>query len=297
MGIVVKLLKWVVAPIVILLLLFVAYFAYVLWKHEMFEEPTFETVAPDIPDAGDRPHVLVFSKTNGFRHIDAIPAANAMFDDFAKSKGWALFKTENAAVFNAADLTKFDLIVWNNVSGDVFLPEQRKVFKTHMENGGQFLGIHAAGGDRSYEWQWRPQHLIKTQFVSHPNIPHFQDAELISEDRSHPATRHLPETWVKNDEWYTFADSPRDRVNVLVSIDEESYNPSTWMWGRDLAMGDHPMIWHHKVGEGRVFYSALGHQASSYSNEEYRKLLLEASKWLMTPEEDLPGPDSTETVE
>ena len=157
-----------------------------------------------------------------------------------------------------------------------------------MENGGQFLGIHAAGGDRSYEWQWRPEHLIKTQFVSHPNIPHFQDAELIPEDRSHPATRHLPETWVKNDEWYTFADSPRDRVNVLVSIDEDSYNPSTWMWGRDLAMGDHPMIWHHKVGEGRVFYSALGHQASSYSKENYRKLLLEASKWLMTPEIERP---------
>ena len=51
-------------------------------------------------------------------------------------------------------------------------------------------------------------------------------------------------------------------------------------------MGDHPMIWHHKVGEGRVFYSALGHQASSYSNENYRTLLLEAAKWLLDIPDD-----------
>jgi len=294
MGIVKSFFKWVVAPLVILFLLFVAYFAYTLWKHEMFEEPTFETVAPEIPAAGGKPLILVFSKTNGFRHIDAIPAAHAMFADFGKSESWAIFPTENAAVFNAKDLAKFDLIVWNNVSGDVFTDDQRKAFKTHMEGGGQFLGIHAAGGDRSYEWQWRPETLIKTQFVSHPNIPHFQDAELKVENQAHPATRHLPATWTQNDEWYTFADSPRERVNVLVSIDEESYNPSTWNWGRDLAMGDHPMIWHHEIGEGRVFYSALGHQASSYSDENYRKLLLEASKWLLTPEQEPAETDQSE---
>jgi len=291
MAIIGKFFKWIVAPILLLFLLFVAYGFYTLWKHEMFVEPTFDATAPELPNADGKPMVLVFSKTNGFRHIDAIPAAHAMFADFAESENWTLFPTENAAVFNAEDLAKFDLIVWNNVSGDVFTDEQREAFKAHMEAGGQFLGLHAAGGDREYAWQWRPQDLIKTQFVSHPNIPHFQDAELIPEDQSHPATRHLPEKWVQNDEWYTFETSPRDKVNVLVSIDEDSYNPSTWMFGRDLSMGDHPMIWHHKIGEGRVFYSALGHQASSYSDESYRMLLLEASKWLLEKPEDVKPPE------
>lgn len=282
----VKLLKYIVAPLVLIFLLFVAYTAYTLWKHEMFEEPTYETVAPDVPDADGKPMVLVFSKTNGFRHIDAIPAANAMFDDFAKAEGWTLFKTENGAVNNTEDLAKFDLIIWNNVSGDALTPDQQKAFRAHLENGGQFLGIHASGGDREYKWQWQPQELIRTQFRSHPNIPHFQDAKLTVEDQSHPATRHLPEIWEQNDEWYTFQTSPRDRVHVLVSIDEDSYNPSTWFGGGDLKMGDHPMIWHHAVGKGRVFYSALGHQAASYSDDNYRKLLLNASKWLLTPPEE-----------
>ena len=276
-----KIFKFFVAPILLLLLIFVGYSFHLLWKHEMFVEPTYDTVAPTVPDAEGKPLVLVFSKTNGFRHIDAIPAAHEMFADFGKSEGWTVFKTENAAVHNAEDLAKFDLIVWNNVSGDALTSDQQKAFQSHMENGGQFLGIHASGGDREYSWKWQPETLIQTQFRSHPNIPHFQDAKLTVENSAHPATRHLPAIWDQNDEWYTFETSPRDKVTVLVSIDEDSYNPSTWFGGGDLKMGDHPMIWHHKIGEGRVFYSALGHQASSYADENYRTVLREASKWLL----------------
>ena len=278
-----KFFKFVVLPIVLLVVLFFGFGFYTMWKHEMFEEPTFETVAPEIPDSDGKPMVLLFNKTNSFRHFEAIDAAQATFEDFAESEGWTLFVTENSAINNAEHLAKFDLIVWNNVTGDVLNADQQEAFKTYLEGGGQFLGIHGTGGSREYSWDWYPRKLIGTQFVSHPNIPHIQDAELTVEDQSHPATAHLPETWVQNDEWYTFADSPRDRVNVLVSIDEESYNPSTWMFGRDLAMGDHPMIWHHDLGEGRVFYSALGHEAKSYSDKDYRQLLLNAAKWLMTP--------------
>ena len=149
MGIVFKFLKWVVAPIVILLLLLVAYFAYTLWKHEMFEEPTFETVASDIPDAGDKPHVLVFSKTNGFRHIDAIPAAHMQCSTTWPSPRAGLCsrpKMQRCSMHK--DLAKFDLIVWNNVSGDVFLPEQRKAFK---DTYGKWRAVprHSCGWRRS----------------------------------------------------------------------------------------------------------------------------------------------------
>lgn len=284
-----KFFKYVVAPILLLFLLFAGYGFYMLWQHEMFVEPTYDTVAPEIPDADGKPMVLVFSKTNGFRHIDAIPAAHAMFADFAKAEGWTLFATENGAVNNPEDLAKFDLVVWNNVSGDALTADQQNAFRAYMENGGQFLGLHAAGGDREYTWQWQPTELIRTQFRSHPNIPHFQDAKLTVEDQTHPATAHLPKIWEQNDEWYTFHTSPRDRTSVLVSIDEGSYNPSTWFGGGDLKMGDHPMIWHHELGKGRVFYSALGHQASSYADENYRALLLNASKWLLAkPSDDEP---------
>ena len=39
----------------------------------------YETVPPQVPTDLPRPAILVFSKTNAFRHEEAIPAANALF--------------------------------------------------------------------------------------------------------------------------------------------------------------------------------------------------------------------------
>jgi uncharacterized protein len=85
----------------------------------------YETSPPSVPMDMKRPAILVFSKTNGFRHEEAIPAANALFAKMANDNGWGYFQTENAATFSPAILAQFDAVVFNNVSGDVFLPQQR----------------------------------------------------------------------------------------------------------------------------------------------------------------------------
>jgi hypothetical protein len=38
-------------------------------------------------------------------------------------------------------------MIWNNSSGDVLTEDQRAAFKTWMENGGSYFGIHGSGGD------------------------------------------------------------------------------------------------------------------------------------------------------
>jgi len=40
---------------------------------------------------------------------------------------------------------------------------------------------------------------------------------------------------------------------------------------QDLRMGDHPIAWIHCLGEGRSFYSAIGHRPESYSEPHYLK--------------------------
>ena len=68
----------------------------------------YETEAPAMPAEIARPAILVFSKTNGFRHGDTIPVANALFAQFAKENGWGHFQTENGATFNREILSRFD---------------------------------------------------------------------------------------------------------------------------------------------------------------------------------------------
>ena len=55
-------------------------------KAEVFKTPVYETQVPTLPDGFAGPAVLVFSKTNEFRHHDAIAAANKLFKDHADEK-------------------------------------------------------------------------------------------------------------------------------------------------------------------------------------------------------------------
>lgn len=246
----------------------------------------YETVPPQLPADIKRPAILVFSKTNGFRHGDSMPVATKMFAAMAKEKGWGIYQTENGATFSPELLARFDTVVFNNVSGDPFTPEQRAAFKGWLEQGGGFVGVHASGGDYSYAWDWYVNDLIGAQFIGHPMNPQFQKATVKIEDATHPATKHLPETWSRTDEWYSFDASVRKKpgYTVLATLDETSYAPYFKMMFRNqnIRMGkDHPIIWTHCIGKGRALYSALGHTPESYREPEYIQLLTGAIGWAM----------------
>jgi uncharacterized protein len=243
----------------------------------------YETVPPtDIPANLKRPAILVFSKTNAFRHEDAIPAATKMFNTIAAKNGWGVYHTENGATFSPEILAKFDVVVFSNASGDMFNPAQEDAFKGFLNNGGGYLGIHAAGDNSHADWGWYMTDIIGTTFTGHPMDPQFQKATIRVEDKTNPATAQLPDAWSRTDEWYSFDKSPRkDGVNVLATLDESTYNPGEF-FGTTLAMGkDHPIIWSRCVGKGRVFYSALGHTAASFSEPENVQSLTGALEWTM----------------
>lgn len=280
-----KLVRAILALIALALIVFAAMLA---WNWDTVKRTmlggyhTHETVPPQVPADLKRPAILVFSKTNGFRHEEAIPAANAMFDAMAAERGWGLFKTENGAVMTPEILALFDAVVFSNASGDMFTPQQEAAFKAFLENGGGYLGIHAAGDSSHKEWGWYVSEVIGTNFIGHPIDPQFQKATVRIEDRSHPATRHLGETWQRTDEWYSFDKPPRKPgITVLATLDETTYKPGSLM-GTELAMGkDHPIVWWRCVGKGRAFYSALGHTAASFSEPEYKQLLAGALDWVL----------------
>jgi hypothetical protein len=46
-------------------------------------------------------------------------------EDIAKERGWTVYNTENAAIFNDEQLAKFDVIFGNNCTGDNWNAEQR----------------------------------------------------------------------------------------------------------------------------------------------------------------------------
>ncbi len=241
--------------------------------------PVVDTVPPELPpgfgDAGLS--ILLFSKTSGFRHEEAIPAAGGSVDALAARIVWEVFATENAAVFNDEQLARFDVVFGNNTTGPNWSEEQKAAFVRWIERGGGFVGVHGAAGTRFRYWDWYTDALLGgARFIGHPMRPQFREATVIVEDPRHPAMAHFGARFTHTDEWYSFESSPREAgSHVLATLDESTYDP-----GEDLSMGDdHPIIWIACPGRGRSFYSALGHQARTYDRPEHEKMLEAAIRW------------------
>jgi type 1 glutamine amidotransferase len=196
----------------------------------------------------------------------------------AAHRGWSLVNTDNGASFTQSILKNFDVVIWNNVSGDALTLSQRKSFTRYIEHGGGFVGIHGAGGDPVYFWDWYADTLIGARFEGHPMDPQFQDARIVVVE-GNEITRETVPGWTMKDEWYSFRSNPRIAgAHVLANLAESSYRP-TGPAGEDLRMGDHPIIWNKCIGNGRSFYSAIGHLPETYSEPHYYQLLEQGIAW------------------
>ena len=239
----------------------------------------YDETPPELPKTLTHPAILVFSKSNGFRDDPSVNAATAALKAMGERRHWDLEFIDNAAVFNAKDLKRFDAVVWNNVSGDMLTMPQRAAFKAYIEKGGGFAGFHGSGGDPYYDWDWYADKLIGARFLNHPMSPQFQEAKLHVDDSHDPIIQGIQPEWTMTDEWYSFKSDPRKNgAHVLVTLDESTYKA---MSGKmDLRMGDHPIAWTQCVGKGRSFYSAIGHRPEGYAEPNTNKLIEQGVAWV-----------------
>ncbi|MCH7903115.1 MAG: ThuA domain-containing protein [Armatimonadetes bacterium] len=216
-----------------------------------------------IPETG----VLVFSKTAGFRH-GSIEAGKEMFKKLALEHAWMVWYSEDAAEFTPEKLGKYQVIVFLNTTGDILDESQQKAMEAWYGPGRGFVGIHAAA-DTEYDWEWYGK-LVGAYFKGHPAQ---QEADVILEDREHPATKHLPAVWHRKDEWYDYRVNPRTNVRVLARVDTSTYE------GHSMG-DDHPITWcqEYKSG-GRSFYTGLGHTDESYTEQAFVEMIGQAVNW------------------
>jgi cytochrome c len=213
--------------------------------------------------------VLVFTKTTGFRH-DSIPDGIALVQGLGTANGFNVDASENAAVFTPQGLRAYRAVILLNTTGEILNATQKAAFKTYIRQGGGWVGVHSAA-DTEHAWPFYGQLLGRgAWFLSHPAI---QTATLQREDAAHPSTRHYPARLPFTDEWYNFRANPHAAVDVLLTLDETSYDP-----GSD-AMGDHPIAWCHAIGRGRAWYTALGHRSETYADPGFARHLLGGILW------------------
>jgi len=247
--------------------------------------PLHDLAGPEITEFMAQPAILVFSKTNEWRHNEGIAGGDHFFVKLARSKGYGIYTTANASVFTADTLARFEVVIFNNMTGDTLSKDQETAFRTWLESGGAWMGLHGAGDSSHMDWDWYQNELIGPTFISHPMAPQFQDARVVNLAPEHPVMAGVPADFMHNDEWYTFDSTAQSHGHTpLAGLDESTYSPRNTVYGvEDLRMGkgaiNHPIIWSHCPVKGRAFYSAIGHLETNYEDPNYARILNNAFDW------------------
>ena len=211
--------------------------------------------------------VLIFSKTKGFRHA-SIEHGRTIIADLCLKNNIAVDSTEDASNFTFNNLKKYDALIFLNTTGDLFNEKQQEALVKYIQNGGGFMGIHAAT-DAEYEWEWYGK-MVGGYFMSHPKQ---QNAKIKVINKDHPSTSMLPDEIERWDEWYNFKNVNPD-ITVLATLDESSYE------GGEMN-GNHPIVWCHEFDGGKIFYTGFGHTDATFDEPLMQKHMLGGILWVI----------------
>jgi hypothetical protein len=251
------------------------------------------------PSVTAKKHVLVIGMTLGYHH-GSTSDGMAMFWELGKESGVydAELRTDMKWVTNKQPgegethpLSYFDAIVFVNCTsvtrekgGWNLDAEQKQALLSFVHDDGKGLIAAHASLDANYDWpEWAE--MVGGWFGGHPwgtfNAP------VIVEDQTFPAMRHFPKYLRLVDEMYSPREWSRDKVNVLMRLDESKLDYTSPQPGGKAGAPvgrpdkDQAIAWSKMYGKGRVFYSSLGHTKEAFADPDVRKMYLESVKWVL----------------
>ncbi len=225
--------------------------------------PILPLGAQDSPD-----RLLVVTVTKGFRH-SSIPVAEAVIEGLARRHGgftvdFARDDGELAAKTTPEALGRYDGAIFANTTGELPVAD-RDAFMEWIKAGNAFVGMHSAS-DTFH--QYRPYiEMLGGEFRGHgPQV----EVDAVNEDPGHAACAHYGQRFSVFDEIYLMKSFHRERVRGLVTL---HHHPNSKI------PGDYPIAWCRTYGDGRVFYTSLGHREDVWTSDEYQKHILGGILW------------------
>lgn len=151
-------------------------------------------------------------------------------------------------------------------------------FRKYMEQGGGWMGFHAAGYNDGSGWPWFNEFLGCGTFLCNNWPP--QPALLEVKKPTHEVTRSLPAEFVSaSSEWYQWNDNPstRGNVDVLVSLSRKNYPIGI----KDVVYGgEFPVVWTNR--NYRMIYLNMGHGNEGFEDPTTKLLYINAFRWVVS---------------
>jgi type 1 glutamine amidotransferase len=225
--------------------------------------------------------LLVVTTTTGFRH-SSIPTLEKVITQLGKDSGeftvdlvqqppgkpdklkkgataeekavnqaaegkWEITLKRELEKLSPANLKNYDGVIFASTTGDLPLPDKQG-FLDWIKAGHAFIGIHAA----SDTFHGFPEFIamLGGEFAHHGKQ---LGVECLNQDPKNPATAHLGKTWtITQEEMYQLKNYDATKVHDLLIMDKQPETPFT--------PGHYSVSWCKPFGDGKVFYTSLGHR-------------------------------------
>lgn len=225
--------------------------------------------------AADAPKkILLVTVTKGFRH-SSIPTAIKVIGDLAeKSKAFSI-----DLAFNDADLLakttpeklkEYDGFIFANTTLNIPLAD-KQAFLDAIKGGKGFVGMHSAS-DTFHGENGKVDPYIEMlggEFKTHGAQV---GVECLVQDPRHPAVKHLGESFcIEREEIYQLQNYDPAKVHDLLILDKHP--------NKKKEAGHFGIAWCKDYGQGKVFYTSLGHREDVWENKAYQEHILGGIKW------------------
>lgn len=233
--------------------------------------------------------VLMLTQSKGFTHgsvrrpdKEKLAASEVAMIQLGQQTGlFDVTCTQDAeADFTKENLAKYDVVMlyttgpMNNADKSKNLPIPHDAFEYLLkewlpQKGHGFIGFHSAtdtGAD--YEPYWD---LIGGSFNGHP-WGSGSTVSITVHDPDHPGVKAFGAEFEIKDEIYQYSHWQPEKVRVLASLN---------MAKTSLKKPYHvPVIWVKEVGQGKMYYSNLGHNETTWTNKAFLDSVTGAMKWI-----------------
>lgn len=194
-----------------------------------------------------------------------------IFAPFLREHGYEVTISDTLASYLDADwLTSLDLIVpvWTM---STITKEQLTGLMAAVQAGVGLAGWHGGMAD-SFRNSVDYQFMVGGQWVAHPG--NIIDYSVQITNHTDPITAGLSDFQMHSEQYYMHVD-PSNEVLATTTFSGQVF---PWVAGTVM-----PVVWKRRFGQGRIFYSSLGHVARDFEVAEARILVERGMLWASRP--------------
>lgn len=252
--------------------------------------------------------ILFFTRSADFPHPvvtrtepDKLAFAEQIFKDVLTAAGYDVTVSKDGGLFNPDKIGQWDAFAFyttgrldaagargNSDKTAGMTPEGKAAFFKAVESGKGFMGFHSASD--TFHSQRRDELLrpadapayvdpyiamLGGEFTRHGAQ---QKATIRVSDPSFPGFDGLKD-YEMNEEWYALANIDPKMHVLLVQDTTTMIRPNGQpeaMYRRD----PYPCTWAKRHGQGRVFYTSMGHREDVWSNPLFQQVMKAGVAWI-----------------